>query len=139
MITCPQCGFEQPEATECVKCGIVISKFLHEQETARSMETRIREVRPETSVEELPSWESGEGFIGAFFSTSREALFSPTKFFKKVAGGQGYGFPLVYGILAGIIGIGVEHLWQWLLMSRFILSEGIQALPMGSRSPLSSS
>jgi hypothetical protein len=131
MITCPQCGFEQPEANECMKCGIVISKFLHEQETARSMEARIREVRPETSVEELPPWESGEGFIGAFFTTSREALFSPTKFFKKVAAGQGYGFPLIYAILAGIIGIGVMTLWQWLLLSRFVPVEGIQALPYG--------
>jgi hypothetical protein len=131
MITCPQCGFEQPEANECMKCGIVISKFLQEQETARSMESRIREVRPETSVEELPAWESGEGFIGAFFKTSREALFSPTKFFKKVAAGEGYGFPLVYGILAGIIGMGVMILWQWLLMSRFVPLEGVQALPYG--------
>jgi hypothetical protein len=131
MITCPQCGFEQPEANECIKCGIVISKFLQEQEMVRSMGTRIREVRPETSGEELPPWESGEGFIGAFFTTSREALFSPTKFFKKVAAGQGYGFPLIYAIIAGIIGIGVSTLWQWLLLSRFIPLEGIQALPYG--------
>ena len=131
MITCPQCGFEQPEANDCMKCGIVISKFLHEQEMARSMGARIRELPSETSGEELPSWESGEGFIGAFFKTSREALFSPTKFFKKVAAGQGYGFPLIYGILAGIIGIGVSTLWQWLIISRFIPLEGIQALPYG--------
>jgi hypothetical protein len=131
MITCPQCGFEQPEATECMKCGIVISKFLHEQEMARSMGTRIRDLSSGPSEEELPPWESGEGFIGAFLKTSREALFSPTQFFKKVAAGQGYGFPLIYGILAGIIGVGVSTLWQWLLMSRFLPLEGIQVLPFG--------
>lgn len=27
MITCPQCGFEQAESTECLKCGIVFRKF----------------------------------------------------------------------------------------------------------------
>ena len=26
-MTCPKCGFEQPESTDCVKCGIVIARY----------------------------------------------------------------------------------------------------------------
>jgi len=79
MVTCPQCGFEQPETDECIKCGIIISKYVQFQEMARSVEGQVREV----SKDEYVPWESGEGFIGAFFQTLRGSLFSPTKFFRK--------------------------------------------------------
>jgi hypothetical protein len=32
MITCPQCGHVQEQTDECVKCGVIISKFLKYQE-----------------------------------------------------------------------------------------------------------
>ncbi len=44
MVTCPQCGFEQPETDECVKCGIIISKYTQFQEMARSVEGQVREI-----------------------------------------------------------------------------------------------
>jgi hypothetical protein len=116
MITCPQCGFEQPETDECLKCGIVISKFLHQQEKARAVEGLVREI---PSEDQYIPWESGEGFISAFFRTIRDALFSPTRFFKKVGNGNGYWSPLVYGAILGIIGSGVSLLWQWLLFSQW--------------------
>jgi len=27
MMTCPKCGFEQKEAKECIRCGIIINKY----------------------------------------------------------------------------------------------------------------
>ena len=117
MTTCPQCGFEQPKTDECIKCGIIISKYLQYQEMARSFEGKVREI----SSEEISSpWESGGGIIWAFLRTTRDSLFSPTRFFKKVAKGEGYWSPLIYGIICGIIGFGIAILWQWLLISRFI-------------------
>jgi len=117
MITCPQCGFEQPESDDCVKCGIIISKFRQYQEMAKSIEGQVREI---TTEEKISPWESGEGFFWAFMRTTKEALFSPTQFFKKVAAGEGYWSPLIYGIISGIIGFGVTMVYQWFLFSAFI-------------------
>jgi len=119
LVTCPQCGFEQPETDECIKCGIIISKYVRYQEMARSYEGQVHEI----SSEEYTPWESGEGFIAAFLRTTQEVLFSPTKFFKKVAAGQGYWPPFIFAMIAGIIGCGVVLLWQWLFFSEMVPSQ----------------
>jgi hypothetical protein len=113
MVTCPQCGFEQPETDECIKCGIIMSKYVQFQEMARSVEGQVREI----SSEEYTPWESGEGFIAAFFKTTQEVLFSPTKFFKKAAAGEGYWPPFIFAMISGVIGSGVALLWQWFFFS----------------------
>ena len=113
MVTCPQCGFEQPQTDECVKCGIIISKYVQFQEMARSVEGQVREI----SAEEFTPWESGGGFVPAFFKTTQGVLFSPTKFFKKAAAGKGYWSPFIFAMITGVIGSGVSLLWQWLFFS----------------------
>ncbi len=128
-VTCPQCGFEQPETDECIKCGIIISKYFQYQQMAHSLEGKVREI---TTEEEKVSWESGEGFVGAFIETTRESLFSPTRFFRKVAEGEGYWAPLIYGVIAGIIGTFGSILWQWLFMAQYIPIPGpFTAIPLG--------
>ncbi len=117
MVTCPQCGFEQPESNDCVKCGIIISKFMQYQEMARSIEGQVHEI---SSEEKISPWESGRGFFLAYTRTPKEALFSPTRFLKKVSAGEGYWSPLIYGIISGIIGFGVSLVYQWFLFSAFI-------------------
>jgi len=117
MVTCPQCGFEQPQTDECVKCGIIISKFKQFEEMARSVEGQVREI----TSEEYTPWESGGGgFIGSFFQTVQQSLFSPSKFFKKTAFGEGYWAPLIYGLITGIIGNGFAILWFWLFVAHWI-------------------
>jgi hypothetical protein len=116
MVTCPQCGFEQPETDECIKCGIIISKYKQYEEMARSVEGQVREI----SAEEYPAWESGEGFMGSFFRTVRESLFSPVRFFKKISFGEGYWVPLIYALITGIIGNGCAIFWLWLFMAQLI-------------------
>jgi len=116
MVTCPQCGFEQPQTDECVKCGIIISKYVQFQEMARSVQGQVREI----SAKEYTPWESGGGFIGAFLKTTQEVLFSPTNFFKKAASGKGYWSPFIFAMISGIIGSGVALLWQWLFFTGFI-------------------
>jgi len=117
MITCPQCGFEQGATDECIKCGVVISKVFQYQEMARSMEGKVHEI---PSEDRAAPWESGESFIGAFFRTTRDVLFSPTKFFRKFAAGEGYLSPLIYGVITGLIGVGITIFWTWLFIAKVV-------------------
>lgn len=114
-ITCPQCGFEQAETDECIKCGVIISKYRQYEEMARSMEGQVREI---SSEDRAAPWESGEGFIGAFLRTTRDVLFSPTLFFRKYAAGEGYLSPLIYGVITGLLGIGISIFWAWLFVAK---------------------
>jgi ribosomal protein L37E len=124
VVTCPQCGFEQPETVECTRCGFPISKHLKEQETARTYESQTRVIS--IGEKDIPAWESGEGFINAFFKTAREALFSPSRFFKKVASGTGYWVSLIYALICGALADYTNVFWIWLFYSMFS-----QSLPSG--------
>jgi len=127
MITCPQCGFEQIETDECMKCGIVISKFRQYQEMARSMEGQVHEI---SSEDKAAPWESGEGFIAAFFRTTQDVLFSPTQFFKKFAAGEGYLSPLIYGVITGLIGWGITIFWAWLFFAKMLPLDRLLPFPI---------
>jgi hypothetical protein len=117
VITCPQCGFEQPEASQCVKCGVIISRYLKYPEGRPTHEGYAWNVSKEKK--ETPPWESREGFLSAFFRTVWEALFSPTPFFKKVASGRGYSISLIYGLICGAIADYTNVFWIWLFFSMF--------------------
>ncbi len=69
---CPKCGFDQPEGeAECIKCGIVFSKYLTKQKTPVA--------EPRTGSEAVSSSESADetgkmpGFRDLFFYTDPEA------------------------------------------------------------------
>jgi len=113
-MTCPQCAFEQPETSACVKCGLEFARYEPYKEMASS-EGQIQAIPCEGK--EAPT-ESEVGFFGAFFRTTREVLFSPVQFFRKSAAGEGYGFPLIYGLITGIIGLGGAMVWQYILFAQ---------------------
>ena len=98
-------------------------KVVTREKGEKAYEGPAREIPPEEKPlqeKPLPAWEARGGFIGSFFSTTGEALFSPSKFFKKVAGGRGYWAPLIYGVICGVIGGGMTVLWWWLFASGFL-------------------
>ena len=126
MITCPQCAFEQPETNQCVKCGLDLSASPAYQERDTSFETE-RGGTP--SEENVNPWETGEGFVGAFLKTMKNALFSPTRFFRKGKPANGIGPSLLYALIAGIIGLGGSGFWQWVLFSRMFHYKIASSLP----------
>jgi hypothetical protein len=113
-MTCPQCSFEQPETSACVKCGLEFSRYEPYKDMA-SYQGQVPTVPLEGK--EAPT-ENEVGFFGAFFRTTREVLFSPIQFFRKSAAGEGYGFPLIYGLITGIIGLGGTMVWQYILFAQ---------------------
>lgn len=136
MTTCPQCGCVQDKTDECMKCGVIISKFLKFQ----------GEVKPAGAVGVTPSpnnatpaagpqpqriigtpieaptgstpWEdrASLGFFTAFFRTIKEVLFSPTAFFRRMPANKKILDPFFYGLVISYLAIFLSVLmWQYTL------------------------
>ena len=68
-MSCPKCGFEQPESPECVCCGIFVAKFLEKarrEEEARIIENSIaeRQVHYATSPVATDAADTDDDFFG---------------------------------------------------------------------------
>lgn len=123
MLQCPQCGYVQEQTDECIKCGVIISKFLKYQDTVkppgveaaapgaagpaaegphvqRVIGTPIDAPTGSTPWEDMASL----GIVTAFFRTIKEVLFAPTAFFKKMPVSSGLAPPLFYGVILGFVG-----------------------------------
>jgi hypothetical protein len=59
----------------------------------------------------------------------KNALFSPTRFFRKGKPANGIGPSLLYALIAGIIGLGGSGFWQWVLFSRMFHYKIASSLP----------
>jgi hypothetical protein len=78
---CPKCGFEQPDALECARCGIIIAKYKPRQETpAFSEQTGASPSPPAPPPPEAsdpaPGWSrapesaaQGQGVLGSRYTT----------------------------------------------------------------------
>jgi hypothetical protein len=153
MITCPQCGCVQNKTDECVKCGVIISKFLKYQGEVKPAGAEGVSPNPNTTtaapaagpqlqrivgipIEEpigSTPWEdmASLGFFTAFFRTMKQVLFSPTAFFKNMPVSKGMGSPLFYGVIISFFGTTIGLLEQFAL-SGFMGSssqvEGVQGM-----------
>jgi hypothetical protein len=133
MTTCPQCGCVQDKTDECMRCGIIISKFLKFQgevkpagaegvtpgpaagtpaegpQPQRIIGTPIEAPTGSTPWEDMASL----GFFTAFFRTMKQVLFSPRAFFRNMPVNKGMGSPLLYGVIisffATIVGLLVQY------------------------------
>ena len=135
MATCPQCGFGQSATDECVKCGVIISKFIKYQGEVKPSElesgsppqsggTTTEGSQPQRMIgvpmEEptgSPPWEemASLGFITALFRTMKEVLFSPKAFFSTMPVNKGFSAPLFYGVIISFFGTTVGLLAQYAL------------------------
>ncbi|MBW1996748.1 MAG: YIP1 family protein [Deltaproteobacteria bacterium] len=119
MTQCPQCGFVQAETDECIKCGIIISKFIKTQEEVKAPEGGKAQSdltgTPVKEEEDYTPWEdmTNLGVVTAFLRTMKEVLFSPTLFFQKMPVSKGIQNPLFYGVIIGFLGGLFTLLWQY--------------------------
>lgn len=145
MVTCPQCGYVQEQTDECIKCGVVISKFLKYLEAVKPVEGEgaspaavaspgavaspaaegpqaqrdigipLEEASGSTPWEDIASL----GFFTAFFRTAQEVFNTPDIFFRRMPVNHGILNPLLYGIIAGYIGALITSFWQYAFSGMF--------------------
>jgi hypothetical protein len=151
MVKCPQCGFEQVTTNECIKCGVIISKFLKYQGEVKpagvegvtpasatgtppgtSQAQKIIGIPMEEPTGSTP-WEdmTSLGFFTAFFRTVTDVLFSPTAFFRNMPVNKGLGSPLLYGIIISFLGTTIGLLEQYAFsgfIGSFSQTEGMQGV-----------
>lgn len=135
MTTCPQCGCVQDKTDECMKCGVIISKFLKFQGEVKPASAAGVTPSPAAGTPEqgqgpqpqkiigipieAPSgstpWEdmASLGFFTAFFRTMKQVLFSPTEFFRNMPLSKGMGSPLLYGVIISFFGTTIGLLGQF--------------------------
>lgn len=59
------------------------------------------------------AWEERRGsLIGDLWTTSKEVLFSPSRFFDRMPTGAGKKGPLAYGVVIGTVGLAFSIFWQ---------------------------
>jgi hypothetical protein len=89
-------------------------------------------------------WENREeiGLFPGLFRTMKDALFTPSEFFKKMPVSGGLTDPLLYALIVGMVGLMVHYFWDILLynsMPDFIASEmktsAGRSMVQGFRSP----
>jgi len=118
MIACPECAFEQPEAEACVKCGLRFPKTTMVKDGVSAPGVQAQ-TAPYEEAAAGTSEEGGEGFLSALFKSVKGSLFSPSKFFRTHAVGEGVLSPLMIGVICGIIGLGASILWNYFLWQNF--------------------
>jgi hypothetical protein len=151
MTTCPQCGCVQDKTDECIKCGIIISKFLKYQGEVKpageegvnpaphagtpaegAQPPKIIGIPMEAPTESTP-WEdmASLGFFTAFFRTMKQVLFSPTAFFRSMPVSKGMGSPLLYGIIISFFATTIGLLEQYAFsgfVGSFSQAEGMEGV-----------
>jgi hypothetical protein len=101
---CPRCGKEiVEEQVFCQYCGL---RLLPDPSLSLSSTERRK-----------TAWESREetGFFQGLFRTMKDALFTPSDFFKKMPVSGGLTDPLLFALIIGMAGLMVHYFWDMLL------------------------
>jgi hypothetical protein len=122
---CPNCGAERVEGSVyCGNCGKPFDDRKPESDVNAGGEEPERSgepIKPVFPQEPPPSdderkyvaWEDKEnrGFFEALWETWKESVFYPERFFSRLPYRGGLGNPLLYAIIVGWIGIGINQLY----------------------------
>lgn len=115
---CPSCGREMAqEESYCRFCGDdAMPSSPQMAGSYRDGGTRETAVE-EDSDERYCEWEDNrkEGTLRAFFQTASRCLLTPTQFFSSLPLDSGYWAPLLFCVMAGVLGGVLGALWNHLL------------------------
>jgi len=122
MALCPHCQNPLPPdwpATQCPSCGGALS----------AASEALVPPTPDETAGPPPAWDDRDrvGFATAFVETTREVLTRPTSFFRSMPVTGGIGSPLLYGVIAGWIGLAAAAFYQAIWVSIV----GPASLPFG--------
>jgi hypothetical protein len=81
---CPNCGYEQADAAECLKCGVVVAKFRARQSAPQAGQSALPPPLPEVrSREEIQADLHGEGYVPrervSDAASEHDGFFAPEK------------------------------------------------------------
>jgi len=103
MATCSNCRQTLPDPPEsfCPSCGAIVGAG------------QALPPPPGSATGSVP-WEEREqrGFFGAFVDNSKEVLTGPTRFYQRMPVTGGIPSPLLYGVLAGYVGLLASALYS---------------------------
>ena len=109
MALCPNCRQPLPDPPEsfCPSCGAALG-------------AAARPLPPQGAGGSIP-WEERErrGFVGAFFETTKEVLTAPGSFFRRMPVAGGIPGPLLYGTLAGYVGLVAGAVYSMVIQTLF--------------------
>jgi hypothetical protein len=100
---CPKCGFEQPDAPECARCGIIIAKY-RAREDASTSQVRPESEVPPRSEDTAPGWVGRASAPGdASAPGSRFSTIDQDSFRRAQAQEATRKFIAILGVAGGII------------------------------------
>jgi len=113
MTSCPHCQSPLPEPlpAQCPSCGGVVTPT----GGAQPADNHARDTGGLAHPPDSPrSWDERDrlGLASAFVETTRQVLTGPTAFFRRMSVTGGLGSPLLYGVIAGWIGLTAAAFYQ---------------------------
>ena len=117
---CPSCGHPRQEgALFCSNCGKPFEE--PKSETPSPEPGKEEPIKPPFPAEPLPpaperkyvAWEDREntGFFQGLWTTWKESVFYPNRFFSQLPFRGGIGSPLLYALIIVWMGVAVKQLW----------------------------
>jgi len=117
---CPFCGGEIKEsASRCVHCNQWLDQAASRESAAAGIvsgrvgadDTRVGASAFDED-KECP-WEEREnyGTLNAYFQTATKCLLTPTAFFSRLPTSGGYGSPILFAVMSGVVGFVLAYIW----------------------------
>jgi hypothetical protein len=133
---CPFCSKQiKQSAARCLHCGNWLEPHPSPDAATAEPQSNSR-VQPEPEDdtpddEKVIPWEERDnyGTFKAYYQTAARCLLTPTAFFSELPTTGGYGNPILFGVMTGVIGFVFAYLWFTLISGQKV--GGVLGLVLG--------